>query len=95
MAAQMAMTIAAPAMLMGRWVSASALALYSAQSGLGTIFANSQMPSGRMIASSIKPSTGTKSGIRSIGESAYAATSAPKMRSATGVRGSRTASQIA
>jgi hypothetical protein len=51
----------------------------------------SQIPRGTTIRSSSWPSTGTKSGIRSIGESAYAAIAAAITLGDNGVRGSRAA----
>ena len=75
-ASQITTIVIAAARLFGRVVCRSAFSLRSAITSPGTSRTASNMPSGKRIASSRYPSTGMKSGIRSIGLRAYATTKA-------------------
>ena len=88
---QIAMMTIAAILLRGRCLASLALARYSAMTSSGINDTTSQMPSGTMIKSSRYPRTGMKSGMRSIGESAYPATAIARTLAYQGMRGSRAA----
>ena len=68
-----------------------AFSRHSSMTSAGISLMTIHMPSGRSRRSSRYPTTGIKSGIRSMGLSAYAATSAPQILAYIGVRQSRDA----
>src|SRR5689334_22586750 len=82
---------AAPMRLVGRSILRSASALNSFIKPGGISRTVSRIPAGTITISSRYPSTGTKSGIRSMGLNAYAATAAATSLAYQGTRGSRAA----
>ena len=90
-AAQMQATTAAAVRLIGRSAATVAAARCSAMTSAGIIRTMTMMPRGTNNTSSRYPSTGMKSGTRSIGESAYPATRSASAFAYQGVRGSRAA----
>lgn len=94
-ASQIIMTPNRPARLIGRSLCLSASLRNSDISGAGTNRIAKAIPSGTISKSSRYPRIGMKSGIRSIGERAYAATLAAAILATIGVRLSRAASQRA
>src|SRR3990167_3840393 len=92
-AIQSAMMIAAARLEIGCSARRAASSRYSARRGAGTSFNTAHTPRGTISKSSRSPSTGTKSGMRSIGLNAYAATAPASSFATSGVRGSRAAIQ--
>src|ERR1700684_1360357 len=88
---QIAMMTIAAILLRGRCPASIALARFSVMTSVGINDTTSQMPSGTMIKSSKYPITGMKSGMRSIGDSAYPATAIARILAYQGTRGSRAA----